>query len=507
MSRPGVQSPTDRAGTILSASEPPPADPCGQSTLLAIGQVAGASIASRFLRVVKVLVVARLLSPESYGVFGALAVLINYAQFLELGSSTAAFRDLTAAVGRGDAREAWRASGRMGTLKLAAAALFGGGALVASFWPGVPGPLRQGLVALPAMALSSTLLSQVLLHLQAHGRAAEYSRVTALAAAADLALCVGLTAVWSLPGLLAASALSPLLALVWAARRRALAPLRAVPPPVLGQYLRTGIPLAALALLDLSLLSVDQLVVMTFLSLRDLGLYSIAFALPEGVRTLGAAAAAVLGPRLLREHARSGASLAAIRRHTLQPVLLYANVLPLVIGLLWIGGGYALVRFYPAYAGALRPMQILLVAGDFLVVLGGVTTFLFAIDKHPRNLLILTPAVCLNVAIDLLLLRLGFRLEAIAVGSLVAYFGYACALLWYVSGHFDMGRAARLEFLAGALLPGIGLGLAMSLLERFVAYRDSLAATAGVAALVALSCAPLAWRGLGLARRLDDPEP
>ncbi len=483
----------------------PPPDTGEPSTLLAIGSVIGASVGGRFLRFVKTLAVARLLSPDSYGVFAALVLLTNYAQFLELGTSTAAFRDLTSAVGRGDLREAGRASGRMGTLKLAAAALFGGGALVASFWPGVPPSLRHGLIALPAIALSSTLLSQVLLHLQAHGRASDYGQVTALAAAADLALCVGLTAAWSLPGLLAASALSPLLALFWAARRGALVPLRATSLPVLGRYLRTGLPLAALALLDQGLLSVDQVIVMTFLSLRDLGLYSIAFALPEGVRTLGAAAAAVLGPRLLREHARSGASVPAIRRHTLQPVLLYANVLPLFIGLLWIAGGYALVRFYPAYAGALRPMQILLVASDFLVVLGGVTTFLFAIDKHPRNLLILAPAVCLNVAIDLLLLHLGFRLEAIAVGSLVTYFCYACALLWYVSGHFDMGRAERLEFLAGALLPGIGLGLAMSLLERFVAYRDSLAATAGVAALVALLSAPLAWRGLGLARRLDDP--
>lgn len=477
------------------------------STLLAIGSVVGASVSGRFLRFVKTLAVARLLSPDSYGVFVAVAVLLTYAQFLDLGSSSAAFRDLTAAVGRGDDGEARRASGRMGTLKLAAAALFGGGALVVSFWPGLPGPLRHGLIALPAMALSSTLLTQALLHLQAHGRAAEYSRATVLAAAADLVLCVGLTAAWSLPGLLAASALSPLLALVWAARRGVLVPPRAVPPRLLGQYLRTGIPLATLALLDLSLLSVDQIVVMTFLSLRDLGLYNIAFALPEGVRTLGAAAAAVLGPRLLREHARSGASLAAIRRHTLQPVLLYANALPLVIGLLWIGGGYALVHLYPAYAGALRPLQILLVASDFLVVLGGVTTFLFAIDKHPRNLLILAPAVCFNVAIDLLLLRLGFRLEAIAMGSLVTYFGYACALLWYVSAHFDMRRPERLEFLAGALLPGIGLGLVMSLFERFVDYRGSLAATAGAAALVALLTVPLAWRSLGLARRLDDPEP
>ena len=474
------------------------------SPLLAIGSVMGASIAGRFLRFVKVLAVARLLGPESYGAFAALVVLINYAQLLELGSSTAAFRDLASAVGRGDAREAWRAAGRMATLKLAAAVLLGVGAIVASSWPGVPHPLRQGLVALPAIALSSALLSQVLLHLQAEGRAHEYGRVTALAAASDLVLCVGLTAVWGLVGLLAASAASPVLALVWAARRRALAPPRVVAMPLLGRYVRAGVPLAALALLDQGLLSVDQVLVMTFFSLRELGLYNVALVPAEAVRTLGVAAGAVLGPRLLREHARSGGSLAAIRRHTLRPVLLYAGALPLPLALLWIAGGYALPRFYPAYAEAVKPMQVLLLASSFLVVLGGITTFLFAIDKHARNLLFLAPALALNVAIDLVLLRFGWGLMAIAAGSLVTYFGYAAAVLWYVSGHFEMGRLARVEFLVGALLPGIGLGGALGLLERYIAYRGSLVTTAAALALFAALCAPLALRALRLARTLDD---
>jgi O-antigen/teichoic acid export membrane protein len=468
-----------------------------------IGSVMGASVAGRLLRFVKVLAVARLLTPESYGAFGVLVVLINYAQFLELGASTAAFRDLAAAVGRGEAREAWRAAGRMGTLKLLAAALLGGGALAAAFWPGLPHVLQQSLVALPAIALSSALLSQVLLHLQAEGRAHDYGRATVLAAASDLVLCVGLTALGGLPGLLVASALSPLAALAWAAGRRALARPRWIDRPTLRRYLKTGLPLAAIALVDQSLLSVDQLLVMSLLSLRDLGLYNVAFVLAEGVRTLGTAAATVLGPRLLREHARAGGRLEAIRRHTLQPVLVYARALPLPIAVLWVGGSFALARFYPAYAEAVAPMQVLLLASNFLVVLGGVTTFLFAIDKHPRNLLFITPALALNVAIDLVLLRLGWRLMAIAAGSLATYFVYAAAVLWYVSGYFDLAWTPRLRFLAGALLPGVLLGLVLAFVEHTVPYRASAAATAATCMACVAVLGPLALRARALARQLD----
>ena len=393
----------------------------------------------------------------------------------------------------------------MATLKLLGTALLGGGALVAAFWPGVPPALHQGLLALPAIALSSALLSQVLVHLQAEGRAHDYGRMTVLAAGSDLALCVGLTAWWGLPGLLVASALSPLTAVAWAAGRRALARPLAVDGSAMRRYLRTGLPLAAIALVDQSLLSIGQLLIMGLLTLRDLGLYNVAFVLAEALRTLGTAAATVLGPRLLREHARAGGRLEAIRRHTLQPVLVYARALPLPIALLWIGGGFALGRYYPAYAEAVRPMQVLLVASGFLVVLGGVTTFLFAIDKHARNLLFLAPALVLNVAIDLVLLRFGWGLMAIAVGSLVAYFCYAAAALWYVSGHFDLRAPERAGFLAGALGPGVGLGLALGLLERYVPCRASLAATLVACATFTGLCAPLALRALRLARQLDDP--
>jgi O-antigen/teichoic acid export membrane protein len=484
----------------LTTAEPLPSRP---STLVEIGSVMGASVAARLLRFVKVLAVARLLSPESYGAFGVLAVLINYAQFLELGASTAAFRDFAAAVGRADPREAWRAAGRMATLKLLATALLAAGALAAALLPGVPHVLRQALVALPAIAVSSALLSQVLLHLQGEGRAHDYGRVTVLAAVADLVLCAGLTAVAGLPGLLVASALSPLAAVGWAAARRALARPRWIERPTLTAYLRTGLPLAAIALVDQSLVSVGQVLVMTLLSLRDLGLYNVAFVLAEGVRTLGMAAATVLGPRLLREHARAGGRLEAIRRHTLQPVLVYARALPLPIALLWVGGSFALARFYPAYAGGVAAMQVLLLASNFLVVVGGVTTFLFAIDRHPSNLLFITPALVVNVAIDLVLLRLGWGLMAVAAGSLATYFVYAAAVLWYVSGYFDLSWAPRLRFLAGALVPGVLVGGLLGIVERTVPYRGSVAVTAATCAACAVVLAPLALRARTLARQLD----
>jgi O-antigen/teichoic acid export membrane protein len=277
---------------------------------------------------------------------------------------------------------------------------------------------------------------------------------------------------------------------------------------MLRRYLRTGLPLVALAFLDQSLVSVDQLIVLAYFSLRELGLYNVAIIASEAIRTLGLAGGAVLGPRLLRRYASAGGKVTAIQSLTLLPVRLYAQLLPLPIGMLWVAGSYGLARVYPSYVEALRPMQILLIAVNFLVVLGGVTTFLFAIDKHPRTLLFLAPALCLNVAIDIALIRGGWGLTGVATGSLVTYFLYAFAQLWYICGHFGLGLRQRLRFQVGAFGPGVCLGIVLSAIEWSVPYRASLAGAASACALTGTLLLPFAWRALRVAARIDEgPEP
>jgi hypothetical protein len=58
--------------------------------------------------------------------------------------------------------------------------------------------------------------------------------------------------------------------------------------------------------------------------------------------------------------------------------------------------------------------------------------------------------------------------------------------------------------MAEALAPGVVQGVSLSLLERLVPYRDSLAATAAVCVVAAALAAPLALRARGLARQLDE---
>jgi O-antigen/teichoic acid export membrane protein len=475
----------------------------GSRTLAAIGHVLGASTMSRGLGLARGLIVAKLLPPQLYGVSTAVAVIVAYAQYADLGSSSAAYRDLTSAIGRNAPEEATKHAGWMGALKLTSILIVSAGAVVASLWPGMDGSLVLGLWYLPFIALASSLLSLSLLSWQAYGQVGVLSRATTLAAFLDFLLGVTLTRLFGLPGLLVALAVAPGLTWAWAIHRGGLVIPRTLPTPVIRGHISTGLPLVALGLIDHNLVYLDHIVVLAFFSLHDLGVYNIGLVAADLVRIVGVATGIVLGPGLIRHYARSDREVASLRHLTLVPVHLLASLVPFVVAGIWIGGGYFLVRFYPSYSGAVGPMRVLLIAFYFLVINGGVTSFLFAIDKHRRNLFIAGPAVVLNVVLDLVLIRAGLGLLAVALGSLLAFVAYTIVHLGYVASHFSLRPREWVSFFAGAFLPGAYLAAVLYALGGLARVPASLGQAACACAVAGLLLSPLAVWGWRMATRLD----
>lgn len=471
-----------------------------------LGALAGAvltSLLARGLGLIRGLGVARLLAPELYGVSATVAMILSYGQYLDLGSSNAAFRTAASAVGRDEQAEAARVAGHIGTLKAAAATTVGLLTVLISFAPGMRQEIRLALRLLPGIALATSLLAASILQMQAFSRAGDVNLTSAVSATSDLVLVLGLTWLAGLPGLLAGLVVAPTLALGFALRRIPGHLVAAVSRSAGLRYAKIGFPLVLLALVDHNLVYIDQVIVLAFFSVRELGIYNIALIAADVLRILSLAVGIVIGPRLIAAYARSRGDLEALRPYTVTPVHFCAAVAPFAIAALWATTGYGIARFYARYAAAVRPMQVLFLGYYFLVVLGGVTTFLFAIDKHRKNLWFLVPALGLNVAVDIILIKAGCGLMAVAIGSATTYVMYGVAGLCYVASHFQFRPREWGSFLAGALLPGLYLLCIVGLIEWRFSYRDSAltAATATVVGEVLLL--PLGVRAWRLARALN----
>jgi O-antigen/teichoic acid export membrane protein len=468
-------------------------------TASALVSVTAASVLSRGFALIRGVVTARLLPPELYGTATLVSALNGYAQYADLGSSSVAFRELTAAVGTGtdvEVKSRWLFTFKI-TSMLAAAVV----SLVAAGLTRDAG-IRTALLAFPVIGLAAALFWVLLVQAQARGRMHEFSRATALSSIADLVLGIGGTYLFGLPGLLAAFALSPAIAGAWLLSRGHFSGPGRVPAAAVRSYVWTGLPLVVLGFLDHNLVYVDHLVVLGFFGVRELGIYNVALIASDAVRVIGTAVGAVIGPRLIQDHARSG-SVQAIREHTLLPVHLLACVTPFAIAVVWLGAGYAVPRLYPAYVETLPALRILLIATYLLVCTGGVTTFLFALNKHRRNLLILTPVLALNVVVDVVLVKAGLGIEGVALGSGITYLVYAIVHLWYVARHFGPTAGEWTRFYLGVFVPGAWTAAVLLTIDATVASSTSAPHALAAIVLAVLALAPLGLRGWRLVRRLD----
>lgn len=468
-------------------------------TASALVGLTAASVLARGFALVRGVVTARLLPPELYGTATLVSALNGYAQYADLGSSSVAFRELNAAVGAGqdvDRKSRWLVTFKMTSMLGAALVSLAGAGLARD------AGIRTALLAFPVIGLATALFWVLLVQAQARGRMPEFSRATALASIADLVLGIAGTYAFGLPGLLAALALSPAIAAAWLASRGHFRGPGPVPATTVRSYVWTGLPLVVLGFLDHNLVYVDHLVVLGFFGVRELGIYNVALIASDAVRVVGTAVGAVVGPRLIRHHARSG-DVRAVREHTLLPVHLLACVTPFAVGFVWLGAGYAVPRLYPAYVETLPVLRILLLATYLLVCTGGVTTFLFALNKHRRNLLILAPLLALNVVVDVLMVKAGMGIEGVALGSGITYFLYAVVHLWYVAAHFRPTPKEWTRFYLGVFVPGAWTAALLLTIEAALDPSASAPRALMAVALTGLGLAPLGVRGWRLVHRLD----
>jgi PST family polysaccharide transporter len=304
---------------------------------------------------VMTVVVARLLEPSEFGLFALALLLVNLFDYV---------KDLGVGAALVQSDRDWSRIAPTGlTLSVAfgviTGALLAGTAGISSAMLGHPelaDLIRVLAIALVISALSAIPLARLRRDLRFHDRLVpEFC-----GAVAKTAITIGLAAtghgVWSLVyGQLAAVVITT--ALYWRA-----APVRSRPRFDAGEARRLiqfGMPVTGVTLLAFAIYNVDDLAIGTRLGTTELGLYTLAYRIPELlVLNLCVVISEVLFSSLSRlQHDRS--VLAAHYRQTL--VIVVALTAPIGIGLAALSGPVVSTLYGTTYDGAATMLAILAV--------------------------------------------------------------------------------------------------------------------------------------------------
>lgn len=265
-----------------------------------------------------------------------------------------------------------------------------------------------------------------------------------------------------------------------------------------------------ITLIFVLLRSVDRVVIASMLEQEMLGYFAIGTIVSGLIYlSVGDLSRTILFPRLMERLGRS-ADLAEARLFLEQPMVLIAYLVPYVIA--W---GYLLIPvpiryFLPDYLPAIEVSQLLLIGSFFFSTVSVPLLVCVGLNQQIRLVFLGGGAIALNAALSAALIRGGWGIEGVAVGTAITYFLFCAVVLTFAQLRLGApwGRQARFFLLVNAPFPLMtGLLLALERLGRGwegTLVVDSLAAVlrASVFSLLfALTLLPLR-RNEGFARLL-----
>jgi len=411
---------------------------------------------SRFVQLFRGIVAARLLGPAAYGSWNALLLVLDYGILSQLGLQQGLDQEIPGAITRGNEAETQTlkkggVSGMIVLWILFAAAI---GAYLAM----TPRRVAEGWGAAGVMLMVLAVLLQEMIFyhgtlLRSHGRIGVVSKALTVQAIAGGLLGIGLVFPIGAWGLLAGWLGGQAIALVYLRREGAeIAPFAFVPNEGTKKLLARGFPIFLFMASSMVLKSIDRIMILRFLSIEALGYYSIGLMGVSMLLYIPDSISYVLYPRMLAKYAATH-DPDAVAREMLRPIATIAWLMPLVVGVSVFFVREAVVVLLPKYLPGVPALSILLF-GTLGLALSSVPSFyIMAIQKQMKLLPLALGAILLDVGGILLFLKLGWKLEGVALGVSTGYVVYGVGLLVYAASHLAGSRVERALFVVRSVLP------------------------------------------------------
>lgn len=443
--------------------------------------------------------VARLIGPSNYGIWNAVSLVLAYGAYLELGALSAMGRDLPFYIGQGDVKKAAAVEGTARRLTIIGALL--GALLVLSFsFLSSHSPMMAlGLQAMAAVLILQQVYTYHRVVLRSHNQFNELSQQQVLFAVLSSGLAVVFVVFLELEGRMIAAVLAQAAIVLYAVRRNPWRPVPKFEWHVAWSLMRVGIPIIISGFIVSLLVTIDRLMVITFLGEKQLGFFGLALLLTTVVSLIPAMASQVLYPRITYQFGNSGKSVESLRSFVLTPPKILSTLLPIIIGVLYLSVPLVISALLPAYSQGITAARIVVVGIFFYGILGLTDYFLVTTGKLKQYAFFGCIALVFNIVLDLLFIHMGYGIEGIAVaGTLLTYFFYSCIVIGYALSHYTTQPGDWVRFFLRLWFPFVYmlalLWLSEISIERLmpsVSKIEMLFATSAKVLLYIIGCIPL----------------
>ncbi|XOV92285.1 MAG: oligosaccharide flippase family protein [Bacteroidota bacterium] len=198
--------------------------------------------------------------------------------------------------------------------------------------------------------------------------------------------------------------------------------------PETRNLIRIGLPIMAVGIAYTFLNTIDRWFVSGFLSIKELGYYSMAI-LVFGIMVLfSRIISQQIYPRMAMDWSKTLSKLELLKWVSKQTRYVSFLIIPLFIGVVTLFP-LIIIYFLPDYSPGINALRIIAIGTLFLPFSSGWGEVLNIIDKQIYYLIIIISAIFLNIGLNFIFIKLGYGIEGIALGTTITFGIYNISLM------------------------------------------------------------------------------
>ncbi len=439
-----------------------------------IAKYSSSRIIRQLLSVITTFLQPKLLSPDLFGLWTLLKIIPSYAGYLHFGSRTAMRFLIPQHQERGEYEKVAEIKNTVFTASLVLHLVAGFILILLSLLTGWHTATRVGLACMAFIILLQFFFEFYISNLKAEENFQSISRSNYIFSLASFLFSITLLYFFRIYGLFAAIILTYIVVIYYFYRSYRMEICVRFEKNIFVDLLQQGSPVMLTNLIILLIMTSDRFIVSWMLGQSSLGHYGIAILLLSFLMNVPGAAREVLEPQLMRELRQANRTEMSIK-YLIKPMNKMLYFLPLAIGASYLSMPLFIYIFLPRYSEGIKAAQILLFGAYFLALSHPPRNLIIAFSLQKKALSYLPLIFLFNVILSILLIRLGYGIEGVAVSSTVSFALIPASQLLIMKNFLPSRMIDRGRYYGSLMLPPAVLLLLLYCCSSiFAQYQSSI---------------------------------
>ncbi len=401
--------------------------------------------AAYFVSLLRGFLVRRLLGPNLFGFYSILTVIRGYGGYSNLGTRTAAEKELPYLIGKKDCAKVERTKNVAISFIILAASIGTFILFLSTFFYAYSDILQKGIRIISLVIFFTEISSYFTIILRSYKRFILIGKVTIFSSLVGLVAATLLTYFFSLKGALFSLVLVPIFiaSYIWLKtnyRFKILFDFKETK-----KLIKIGIPLIVLTLMYLTMISIDRIMIYSLINPTAVGYYSIALIVSSFAFFLPKQVGIVMFPRFREKYGQTE-NIGSLSTYLLEPTKVIAYTMPIFIGSLFILTPPLIKLLLPQYLPGIKAMKILIMGFFFFSLTHMSSSLLITLSRERRMIAIQGVCIICSILLDYLFIKAGLGIEGVALGTSLVYLLYSTWLISYALSYFKKRFSARLKF-------------------------------------------------------------